>query len=137
VAQSSNGPMTCITSVIRCGMLKYQHVFGGQGAVFNGIHPSPDLVLVIRLYSNSDITDVSVTDDSSFSLVAWAALPLVVQGSICLLDCLYSSVVLQPLYYYVRLKKNGILEKESLSGLPCCCVFFLVDFDGTFHISVT
>jgi hypothetical protein len=62
-------------------MLKHRHVFDEQRFAFTGIKPSSDLVLIIRLYCKSDVTDDD--GDDSFSLVAWTSLSLAVQGNWC------------------------------------------------------
>ena len=85
---SSTSPVTCSTTAVKSNFKHQYHVYGQQEATFEGVELTPDMIVIVRFYLRqrlSHITDeyeappavdMKLHDDES--LVAWAALPLMV-----------------------------------------------------------
>ena len=95
IAQSSSSAVTCSTTAVRSNFKHLYHVFGQQEALFHDVSIAPDLVLIARFYLRKrtaylaeEFVDQPPTESQHMfaeeSLVAWAALPLLVsKGKTC------------------------------------------------------
>ncbi|KAL8600700.1 hypothetical protein ACOMHN_057290 [Nucella lapillus] len=94
VVQSESNPVTCTTTSVRDNFKQEYHVFGQQVAVFSEVRFQADMVLIALFYltrrPRSPLVDMYLEPTAKLSedpaeaedsLVAWAALPLVLHAN--------------------------------------------------------
>ncbi|XP_059151750.1 uncharacterized protein LOC131937975, partial [Physella acuta] len=84
IVQSAVSPVMCSTTAVRSNFKYNYHVFGQQEASFQDVKMSGDMLLVVRFYLKKQLNKPNDGTDNTTgpqygeeTLVAWAALPLV------------------------------------------------------------